>query len=48
MVVVDEELDVPVEAQGLSIFGANHVDGRARLASGWSPTSWPTSGSATA
>ncbi|HZX39525.1 MAG TPA: M1 family metallopeptidase [Streptomyces sp.] len=28
VVVVDEELDVPVEAQGLSIFGANHVDGR--------------------
>ncbi|MCX4818599.1 M1 family metallopeptidase [Streptomyces sp. NBC_01142] len=28
VVVVDEELDVPVEAQGVSIFGANHVDGR--------------------
>jgi aminopeptidase N len=28
VVVVDEELDVPVEAQGLSIFGRNHVDGR--------------------
>ncbi|AVZ74649.1 peptidase M1 [Streptomyces lunaelactis] len=28
VVVVDEELDVPVEAQGLSIFGSNHVDGR--------------------
>ncbi|WP_090801390.1 M1 family metallopeptidase [Asanoa ishikariensis] len=28
VVVVDEELDVPVEAHGLSIFGANHVDGR--------------------
>ncbi|MGW6459834.1 M1 family metallopeptidase [Streptomyces sp. NPDC055078] len=28
VVVVDEELDVPVEAQGLSIFGTNHVDGR--------------------
>ncbi|WP_392896854.1 M1 family metallopeptidase [Streptomyces sp. LN699] len=27
VVVVDEELDVPVEAQGLSLFGANHVDG---------------------
>jgi len=26
-VVVTEELDVPVEAQGLSLFGANHVDG---------------------
>ena len=28
VVVVDEELDVPVEAQAMSIFGANHVDGR--------------------
>jgi aminopeptidase N len=28
VVVVDEELEVPVEAQTLSIFGANHVDGR--------------------
>ena len=28
VVVVDEELDVPVEAQGLSTFGTNHVDGR--------------------
>ncbi|MFJ4987784.1 M1 family metallopeptidase [Streptomyces sp. NPDC088732] len=28
VVVVDEELDVPVEAQALSIFGRNHVDGR--------------------
>jgi aminopeptidase N len=28
VVVVSEELEVPVEAQGLSIFGANHVDGR--------------------
>ncbi|GGJ01944.1 M1 family metallopeptidase [Streptomyces brasiliensis] len=27
VVVTDEELDVPVEAQGLSLFGANHVDG---------------------
>ncbi|MCF3184443.1 M1 family metallopeptidase, partial [Streptomyces polychromogenes] len=27
VVVADEELDVPVEAQGLSTFGANHVDG---------------------
>ena len=31
VVVTDEELDVPVEAQGLSLFGANHVDG----ARGW-------------
>jgi aminopeptidase N len=28
VVVADEELDVPVEAQGLSTFGTNHVDGR--------------------
>ncbi|MEU9602912.1 M1 family metallopeptidase [Streptomyces sp. NPDC048057] len=28
VVVVDEDLDVPVEAQGLAVFGANHVDGR--------------------
>jgi aminopeptidase N len=28
VVVVDEELDVPVEAQGLSTFGTNHVDGK--------------------
>ncbi|MFJ9587739.1 M1 family metallopeptidase [Streptomyces acidicola] len=27
VVVTEEELDVPVEAQGLSVFGANHVDG---------------------
>ena len=28
VVVVDDDLDVPLEAHGLSIFGANHVDGR--------------------
>ncbi|WP_059047690.1 M1 family metallopeptidase [Streptomyces acidiscabies] len=27
VVVTEEELDVPVEAQGLSLFGINHVDG---------------------
>ena len=27
VVVIDEELEVPLEAHGLSIFGANHVDG---------------------
>ncbi|RJQ73728.1 M1 family peptidase [Pseudonocardiaceae bacterium YIM PH 21723] len=27
VVVVDEELEIPIEAQGLSVFGANHVDG---------------------
>ncbi|QYN39025.1 M1 family metallopeptidase [Pseudonocardia sp. DSM 110487] len=28
LVVTDDELDVPIEAQGMSIFGANHIDGR--------------------
>ncbi|RKT54886.1 M1 family metallopeptidase [Saccharothrix australiensis] len=28
VVVTDDELEVPVEAQGLSVFGSNHVDGR--------------------
>jgi aminopeptidase N len=28
VVVTDDDLDDPVEAQGMSIFGANHVDGR--------------------
>jgi aminopeptidase N len=28
VVVTDDELDIPIEAQSLSIFGANHVDGR--------------------
>jgi aminopeptidase N len=28
VVVTGDELEVPVEAQGLSIFGANHVDGK--------------------
>ncbi|MFC4585168.1 M1 family metallopeptidase [Sphaerisporangium corydalis] len=28
VVVVDDELDIPVEAQGMSIFGRNHMDGR--------------------
>ncbi|WP_101384844.1 M1 family metallopeptidase [Kitasatospora sp. GP30] len=27
VVVADEELDVPVEAQGMAVFGTNHVDG---------------------
>ncbi|WP_158854309.1 M1 family metallopeptidase [Saccharothrix deserti] len=27
VVVTDDELEVPVEAQGMSVFGANHVDG---------------------
>jgi aminopeptidase N len=28
VVVTDDDLEIPVEAQGMSIFGANHVDGR--------------------
>jgi aminopeptidase N len=28
VVVTDDELEIPVEAQGLSVFGANHIDGR--------------------
>ncbi|PRX46690.1 peptidase M1-like protein [Prauserella shujinwangii] len=28
VVVTDDDLDDPVEAQGMSVFGANHVDGR--------------------
>jgi aminopeptidase N len=28
VVVTDDQLDDPIEAQGMSIFGANHVDGR--------------------
>jgi aminopeptidase N len=27
VVVTDDELEIPLEAQGLSVFGANHVDG---------------------
>ncbi|MFD1932471.1 MULTISPECIES: M1 family metallopeptidase [Nonomuraea] len=27
-VVADDELEIPIEAQGLSVFGRNHVDGR--------------------
>ncbi|WP_031465894.1 M1 family metallopeptidase [Sciscionella sediminilitoris] len=27
VVVTDDELDDPIEAQGLSVFGANHIDG---------------------
>ncbi|HVW42034.1 MAG TPA: M1 family metallopeptidase [Amycolatopsis sp.] len=28
VVITDDELDDPIEAQGMAIFGANHVDGR--------------------
>ena len=28
VVVTDDELEIPLEAQGMSVFGANHVDGR--------------------
>ncbi|MFC4124304.1 M1 family metallopeptidase [Nocardia rhizosphaerae] len=28
VVVTDDELDIPIEAQGISVFGANHCDGK--------------------
>ncbi len=28
VVITDDELEIPIEAQGMSIFGANHCDGR--------------------
>ena len=28
VVVTDDELEIPLEAQGISVFGANHMDGR--------------------
>jgi len=28
VIVTEDELEIPLEAQGMSIFGANHVDGR--------------------
>jgi aminopeptidase len=28
VVITDDDLEIPIEAQGLSIFGANHCDGR--------------------
>lgn len=28
VVVTDDDLEIPLEAQGLSVFGANHVDGK--------------------
>ena len=27
VVVTDDDLEIPLEAQGISIFGANHCDG---------------------
>ncbi|WP_326544924.1 M1 family metallopeptidase [Mycolicibacterium sp. ND9-15] len=30
VVVTDDDLEIPLEAQGISIFGANHCDGRGR------------------
>ena len=46
VVVTDDDLEIPLEAQGISIFGANHCDGT-RAHERLSPTNWPTSGSAT-
>ena len=31
VVVTDDDLEIPLEAQGVSVFGANHVDGRRGL-----------------
>jgi aminopeptidase N len=28
VIVTDDELEIPIEAQGLSVFGANHLDGQ--------------------
>ncbi|WP_338180794.1 M1 family metallopeptidase [Jatrophihabitans sp.] len=28
VIVTDDELEIPLEAQGISVFGANHLDGR--------------------
>ena len=28
MIVTDDDLDIPIEAQGISVFGANHLDGQ--------------------
>ena len=48
VVVTDDELEIPIEAQGLSIFGANHCDGVDAAPNVLSRTSLRTSGSATA
>ena len=48
VVVTDDELEIPLEAQGLSTFGAQLPAATTGTRCGWSPTSWPTSGSATA
>ena len=48
VVVTDDDLEIPLEAQGLSVFGAQPPRRATRVASGSSPTSWRTSGSATA
>ena len=48
VVVTADELEIPLEAQGMSIFGANFIADELATPSGWSPTSSPTSGSATA
>ena len=48
VVITDDELEIPLEAQGLSIFGTQLPGRRVEATSGWSPTSSRTSGSATA
>ena len=48
VVITDDELDIPLEAQGVSVFGANFLELGLGLVSASSPTSWHISGSATA
>ena len=48
VVVTDDDLEIPLESQGLSTFGAQLPDRATGTRCGWSPTSWRTSGSATA
>ena len=47
VVVTEDELEIPLESQGLSMFGTNFL-APTGTRSGWSPTSCRTSGSATA
>ena len=48
VVVTDDELEIPLEAQGLSVFGAQPPGRTDWAPSASSPTSSRTSGSATA
>ena len=48
VVVTADDLEIPLESQSLSTFGRELPAATTGTRSGWSPTSWPTSGSATA